>query len=174
MSGFDGLDEDFRSRLERMIAASGGRIRLGSGYRSVERQQQLWDAAVQKYGSEEAARKWVAPPGRSNHNHGIAGDLQGDLELAHQLAPMYGLAFPMKHEPWHIEPTNAHETADPDAYTAAPDGTTVTVDRHDLTTQLSSFIDIIERGPNNLKAPKMVEAPTIGEVGGEMEVRVDG
>lgn len=113
------LNPDFRRRLLAMVAASGGRITINSGYRSAERQTQLWNAAVKKYGSEKAARKWVAPPGKSNHNHGLATDLGGDLELAHRLAPQYGLHFPMAWEKWHVEPLE--HSADDDAYTTPPD-----------------------------------------------------
>mgnify|MGYP002140046610 FL=1 len=49
-------------------------LQVYSGYRSPERQAQLWDAALKKYGSPEAARKWVAPPGRSQHGHGNAAE----------------------------------------------------------------------------------------------------
>lgn len=104
-----GLDPQFDQRLQALIEASGGRIWINSGYRSVERQQQLFDAAVAKYGSVEAARKWVAPPGKSNHNFGLAADLGGDLALAHQLAPQFGLIFPMSWEDWHIEPVWARQ-----------------------------------------------------------------
>jgi len=106
---FDGMDPEFAKRLFALINASGGRIWINSGYRSVERQQQLFNAAVDKYGSEEAARKWVAPPGSSNHNFGLAADLGGDMELAHQLAPQFGLVFPMSWEDWHIEPVWARQ-----------------------------------------------------------------
>jgi hypothetical protein len=53
-----------------------------------------------------AARKWVAPPGSSNHNHGEAVDLKygkGASEWVHANAEKYGLYFPMGHEPWHVE-----------------------------------------------------------------------
>lgn len=50
-------------------------LQIGSGFRSIERQQQLWEDAVRKYGSPEAARKWVAPPGKSEHNSGTAVDI---------------------------------------------------------------------------------------------------
>ena len=38
-------------------------LELTSGYRSEARQKQLWDKAVDRYGSEAKARKWVAKPG---------------------------------------------------------------------------------------------------------------
>lgn len=97
------LNGTLRERVQALIAASGGRITFVSGYRSTERQAQLYRAAVAKYGSEKAARKWVAPPGKSNHNHGNAVDLGGDLKLLARLAPQFGLHLPMSWEPWHVE-----------------------------------------------------------------------
>ena len=109
---WEGTDDEFARRMQEMIRASGGRIQVISAYRSVERQAQLYADAVRKYGSEAAARKWVAPPGRSNHNRGLAVDLSytGDgREWAHQNAYRFGLHFPMDHEPWHIEPIGVRD-----------------------------------------------------------------
>ena len=117
----EGLEAEFRKRIDALIAASGGKVYLVSGYRSPERQAQLWAAAVKKYGSAAAARKWVAPPGKSNHGRGIAVDLGGDLALAAKLAAQHGLARPMRHEPWHFEPSGARAKSDPEAYTTPPD-----------------------------------------------------
>jgi hypothetical protein len=66
---------------------------------------------VQKYGSEAAARHWVAPPGHSQHNRGNAIDLSYGspeaMRAAHQYAAQFGLTFPMSYEDWHIEPIGA-------------------------------------------------------------------
>jgi len=86
-------------------------LKIISGYRSTSHQAELYNAALAKYGSPEAARKWVAPPGSSNHNHGEAIDFGGGGALKntpagkwlHDNAEQYGLYFPMKNEPWHIE-----------------------------------------------------------------------
>jgi Lysozyme like domain/D-alanyl-D-alanine carboxypeptidase len=117
---WEGLNVDFRSRLQQLINASNGRVFFVSGFRTEEHQAELFRAAVKKYGSEKAARKWVAPPGKSHHNHGMAADLGGDLTLAHRLAPTFGLKFPMPWEKWHIEPVEQAENAD--AQTTPPDG----------------------------------------------------
>lgn len=57
----------------------GVRLQINSAYRSPARQGQLWQEALRKYGSVEAARKWVAPSdGRtcnSQHCSGIAIDV---------------------------------------------------------------------------------------------------
>lgn len=113
------MDPDFQSRLNAMIAASDGKIWIVSGDRDTATQTRLWNEAVKKYGPEEA-RNWVAPPGRSNHEKGIAADLGGDLELAAQLAPKFGLYRPMSWELWHFEPLGSRDKAHPHAYTEKP------------------------------------------------------
>lgn len=105
----DGFNPVFAGRLDQFLAdAPGGGISIYSGYRSPERQAALWSAALAKYGSPEAARKWVAPPGRSMHNFGEAADLRyaspEARSWAHDNAGSYGLRFPMGNEPWHVEP----------------------------------------------------------------------
>lgn len=115
----DGLDGSFVNNLAGMFEdAPFEGLGILSGARSVERQQVLWDEAVAKYGSEAEARKWVAPPGNSMHNHGQAVDLSYNgkslkhappevIEWVHANAGKYGLTFPMDWENWHIEPVNA-------------------------------------------------------------------
>lgn len=104
-----------------MLKEAKGKITIVSGYRSEARQKQLWDAAVKKYGSAKAARKWVAPPGKSNHGRGVAIDFGGDLKLLAKLAPKYGLVQPMSWEPWHYEPVGSRD-AHRDGWTTPPDG----------------------------------------------------
>jgi hypothetical protein len=111
----NGMADAFASKLAKMLASMPGDLKgsvtINSGYRSIERQQQLWLDALKKYGSPEAARKWVAPPGNSQHNHGNAADLGYANDRArqwmHANAGNYGLSFPMRHEPWHIEDADA-------------------------------------------------------------------
>jgi len=103
-----GFDPRFQTALDQFLgAAPAGFLSTKSGYRSPERQAQLWQSALQKYGSPEAARKWVAPPGRSNHNHGLAADLgfsgPDAIKWAHENAPKFGLGFPLSNENWHVE-----------------------------------------------------------------------
>lgn len=116
---------DFESNLNALVDASGGRIWIVDGDRDNGTQTKLWANAVAKYGIDEAPN-WVARPGNSNHEKGIAADLGGDLRLAAQLAPQFGLYFPMGHEPWHVEPIGSRSDASPNAYTPAPIGTTAT------------------------------------------------
>lgn len=109
---FSGMDPSFLSHLQAMFEGAPpdiqANLRVFSGYRSPDKQEQLWEAALKKYGSPDVARKWVAPPGHSNHNHGDAADLRfldpQALAWAHQHASDYGLNFPLANENWHIEP----------------------------------------------------------------------
>ncbi|MFN2593623.1 MAG: D-alanyl-D-alanine carboxypeptidase family protein [Actinomycetota bacterium] len=100
-----GLDPKLADALSRLLGAAGGRVTLVSGYRSPAEQQQLWDAAVAKYGNPEIADNWVAPPGDSMHQRGLAVDLGGDLELAVTLVHDLRLPMwcPLSNEPWHFE-----------------------------------------------------------------------
>lgn len=116
-----GMQPTFLQNLQAMVAAAPPEIqqqlRITSGFRSPQIQQRLWDEALVKYGSPETARKWVAPPGRSQHGHGNAADMKylnpAAQEWAHANAANYGLAFPLGNEPWHIELASARGGAAP-------------------------------------------------------------
>ncbi|MGH2748685.1 MAG: D-alanyl-D-alanine carboxypeptidase family protein [Actinomycetota bacterium] len=101
----DGLHPDLARAVRRLISAAHGAVRVVSGYRSPEEQAALWADALRRYGSAEAADDWVAPPGRSMHNQGLAVDLGGDLDLAARLVRELGLPLhrPLPNEPWHFE-----------------------------------------------------------------------
>jgi D-alanyl-D-alanine carboxypeptidase len=96
-----------------------------SGFRTIVYQESLFRKAVAKYGSEDAAVRWVARPGNSEHHSGLAIDL-GDEEnpacdveppfeetrafyWLRQNAAQFGfeLSFPrnnprgVNYEPWH-------------------------------------------------------------------------
>jgi D-alanyl-D-alanine dipeptidase len=127
IAGTEGLTDNFSQRLSQFILdarTQGIDLNVSSGYRSYEKQKKLWEQALKKYGSPEKARKWVAPPGSSNHNRGTAVDLSSSglflgkdknvkaTEWAHANAEKYGLNFRMGHEPWHIEPLEKGNSKD--------------------------------------------------------------
>ncbi|WP_320202363.1 D-alanyl-D-alanine carboxypeptidase family protein [Agrobacterium rosae] len=115
----DGMASAFAEKLATMLASMPdnlkGDITINSGYRDIQRQQELWIAALKKYGSPEAARKWVAPPGNSQHNRGNAADLgygsDAARQWAHKNAGNFGLSFPLGNENWHIEDADARNSA---------------------------------------------------------------
>lgn len=114
---FTGLDPAFAANVYAMTQAAheaGIPLQITSAYRSPEVQARLYADAVKKYGSPEAARKWVAPPGHSQHNKGTAvdfavnGGLLRDADSAEAKwiaanAAKYGLHVPMSWEPWQVE-----------------------------------------------------------------------
>jgi len=142
VKSLDGLHPVFRRRVEALLAdpeAVAAGISIVSAFRSNEYQARLFAAAVKKYGSETAARKWVAPPGKSNHGprvdgYGIAVDfgIRGVTAVSGQWPPAkellmrrlgarYHLHSPMAWEDWHYEPIEGTRIR-LDSWT--PDGTT--------------------------------------------------
>jgi hypothetical protein len=128
----DGLWPPMRARVRYMLEDPEAK-RLGvwvvSAFRPIELQAQLFADAIRRYGSEAAARKWVAPPGKSNHGpmvdehgrkpgpFGQAVDLgvEGQPAVSGKWPPhvkqqmdalcaRYGLRSPMAWEDWHYEP----------------------------------------------------------------------
>lgn len=173
MSWYDGMDESFAGRLRALIEASGGRIGVGSGYRSEAEQAALWADAVARYGSEDAARQWVAPPGKSNHGRGMAADLTWETDDAiawtHENAARFGLVFPMDWEPWHIESAEARDSADPHAYTTTPPGSTdprAATNRFDLAYQLQTLNGLM-MSPQSTMSSGTVNAGTGGALAPE-------
>ena len=102
-----GLQPGMQNALAAMLADAPGGLTINSAYRSPELQATLYEQALERYGSEAEARRWVAPPGRSQHNHGNAVDLGFESDearqWAHANAERYGLSFPLSNEDWHIE-----------------------------------------------------------------------
>ena len=101
----EGLHPLLAASVDRLIAAANGRVHVVSGRRSTDKQAILWADAVARYGSAEAADDWVARPGTSMHEKGLAVDLGGDVELAATIARNLDLPLhrPLVHEPWHFE-----------------------------------------------------------------------
>jgi hypothetical protein len=93
-------------------AKDGQKIYIASGFRTLERQKYLFASAVEKYGSESQAAKWVAPPYVSHHPWGIAIDVNypnepvgaGWLEIN---GATFGLCRVYENEWWHFEPSIA-------------------------------------------------------------------
>jgi len=94
---YDNLNPTLQQIANMIMMESGGRVWIGSGWRSGQQQAHLYNEW--KAGRHDVPR--VARPGTSRHEHGAAIDFGGDLRLAQQLGRKYGLVFPMDDEPWH-------------------------------------------------------------------------
>lgn len=111
-AGINHMLVDRFSRLQAAVEAHGGTLYMYSGARDIQQQGKLYQDAVSKYGGEKEARKYVKPPGKSDHDphagvalgigDGAVGvDVRGDLAIAHKLAPHFGLEFDKK-QAWHM------------------------------------------------------------------------
>lgn len=105
MAGLDPALHDAVLAAADRAAADGIELRVTSGWRSAELQQQLLDDAVMTYGSEEEARKWVDTPERSSHVTGQAVDIGGLEESLWmgQYGSEFGLCQTFENERWHFE-----------------------------------------------------------------------
>ncbi len=102
------LDADLLDAVQ--AAASDARddgvpMSVTSGWRSREQQQRLFDEAVDEYGSEEEALRWVSTPDTSAHVTGDAVDLgpTDAMSWLSQHGAAYGLCQTFANEAWHYE-----------------------------------------------------------------------
>ena len=102
------LDPHLLEALRRAASAAardGITFNVNSGWRSPEYQDQLLREAISRYGSAEAAARWVATAATSPHVSGDAVDL-GPTDAARWLSGQgaeYGLCQIYRNEPWHYE-----------------------------------------------------------------------
>lgn len=110
------LSDSFAVSLAKLMRDAPGNLKINSGYRSTQRQAELYAQNKAQHGGK--ATGMVAPPGHSFHEKGVAVDLGnasgGMLTANSELgswvrdhAKDYGLNIPLQgriKEPWHIEP----------------------------------------------------------------------
>ncbi len=102
------LDPTLLAALRRaatVAADDGVDFTVDSGWRSAAYQEQLLRAAVEQYGSEQEAARWVATPTTSAHVSGDAVDLgpSGAAAWLSERGAGYGLCQIYRNEPWHYE-----------------------------------------------------------------------
>jgi hypothetical protein len=103
------LAEPLRSRLTALLTATGDKVWIVSGRRTIEEQIALrrahcgssWEAIYTAPAS--SCSPPTARPGSSKHEVGLAADLGGDTGLAGTLARTSGLHRPVTGEAWHFE-----------------------------------------------------------------------
>jgi len=99
--------------------ADGVELSLTSGFRSLSRQQMLFDREVVIRGSESEAAKWVLPPKFSHHPRGLAIDVNYPYGRAEALwlernGSRFGLCRVYSNEWWHFEGVISPGQACPD------------------------------------------------------------
>ncbi len=106
--GITELDPDLLAALREAAAEAerdGVTIYVTSGWRSPAYQEALLADAVQKYGSEAEAARWVATPETSPHVSGDAVDIGpwDAMSWLSQHGSDFGLCQIYANEPWHYE-----------------------------------------------------------------------
>lgn len=122
LTGDVDINNVFASRLAALAKHYNTKIYISSGYRSIEEQWDIWNKRIREHPNEteKERRKWVAYPGKSMHQFGLAVDVKGLYkELANNDLKPFGLIKPLSNEDWHIEPIEARIT--PDAPEVLPD-----------------------------------------------------
>jgi hypothetical protein len=108
LNSVTGLHPVFKERFDRYSNAVGG-LSITSGWRSMERQAQLY----QDYLNGVPGQAPAAPPGKSNHEYGLAIDhAPHSNQSMRDTAKTFLLRYPMSYEDWHVEPNEARQWRD--------------------------------------------------------------
>jgi zinc D-Ala-D-Ala carboxypeptidase len=102
------LDPVLRDALAAAAADAASRgihFTFTDAWRSEAYQEHLFDQAVQEYGSESEARRWVKPAGESHHVTGMAVDVAtaDAMDWLNRFGADYGLCQIYANELWHFE-----------------------------------------------------------------------
>ena len=89
-------------------AYEGINLYITSGFRTQARQEVLFENAINKYGSETEAAKWVLPPRFSHHPQGLAIDVNyprdpKGAKWLEENGARFGLCRVYANEWWHFE-----------------------------------------------------------------------
>ena len=111
MATLDGVNPALANaflRLQAAAAQAGFQLGISSGYRSADHQARLRKAhcCYDPGSSRCSCGPPTAPPGRSNHQHGLAIDLSGSKAAkawANKNGHLFGVHFPVSGEDWHME-----------------------------------------------------------------------
>lgn len=111
------LESGFAGKLKGFLESAPDQgIKIYSGRRSLQRQQELYAEAIRKYGRADLPGHQVAAPTpEAPHVSGRAADLKFDSEAvkkwAHDNAAAFGLAFNVEGEYWHISEATTAKAA---------------------------------------------------------------
>lgn len=99
------LLEALRAANRAAVDERGTTITIVDGWRSLRYQQYLFAQAVQKYGSEEEAERWVKRGADSEHVSGKAVDIEtaDAMDFLSRFGSEWGLCQTYANESWHFE-----------------------------------------------------------------------
>ncbi|MDO7882981.1 M15 family metallopeptidase [Antiquaquibacter soli] len=102
------LEDDLRAALDAAALSArerGVEFSFTNGWRSAAYQQYLFDRAVEEYGSEEEASRWVKRADESRHVTGGAVDVATSdaMDWLNRFGAEFGLCQIYANELWHFE-----------------------------------------------------------------------
>lgn len=100
------LDPIFAGRLAHLAESKGVKLELTEGYRSTERQTELYNLYLEYKRTGKGSIKSAAKPGTSWHEYRLAIDTSTQPIRGMNNAELkpYGLCKPIASEGWHIQP----------------------------------------------------------------------
>ena len=146
------FDPILKQQLIALSKASGEPIQLNSGFRTLAEQKAA-------YADYQAGGNLAATPGSSNHEFGLAADLQL-TDTQRSLLPKFGLGLPVAGEDWHVEVVDPNLKAQQTAVNLGTAGGSATVTGENP--------NIAAKGPSALAvepAPTTMTGSTLGGVG---------
>ncbi|MED4285314.1 D-alanyl-D-alanine carboxypeptidase family protein [Priestia megaterium] len=127
----EGINQGFLNRLAAFGQAHGKVVVINSGYRSIEKQAELYNGYIHHLPGYNLAAK----PGNSRHNYGYAADLSGwPQQLPNSAYLPFGLYKAVPSENWHIEPVETKGKTAPQLAGVKVDGSGATVSGVGMTT----------------------------------------
>jgi peptidoglycan hydrolase-like protein with peptidoglycan-binding domain len=160
------LAEPLRSRLRTMMDdAPGHGLVLVSGFRDPGRQ---WDLRHERCPGRECDRgcrgfPLTALPGRSNHQRRTAADIGGrNLAWANRVKARYGLATPVRGEPWHFEAAGRPSVTIRPLTGRIPDSTHKSACKGDRGAHVKSIQVLLNKCQHLHRGPRLVEDGAFG------------
>lgn len=100
-----GMSAKLQAAAKDFFAATGNKLQVNSGFRSIEEQAALY---------KQKGPQWAARPGAQMHNYGVAVDIQSsqaNYMSQSGILKKNGLTRPIGHEPWHVEDSSINRVA---------------------------------------------------------------
>jgi hypothetical protein len=106
-----GILPELYSAMDKFLKSRKWIRKSSSAFRSTSKQKIINAQVAKQHGVKQNAdgsvyacgKYWASAYGRSNHNYGMALDMDGMNSVTNEELKPFGLCKPMVHEPWHFE-----------------------------------------------------------------------
>lgn len=102
---------ELTTAMNTFLKSKGWTRTVSSGYRSLAKQKIINADSARQHGVKQNAdgsvfangKCWASAYGCSNHNYGLALDMDNMNQVTNEQLKPFGLCKTMEHEPWHFE-----------------------------------------------------------------------